>query len=71
MSPKITEQTSTSSGIWEGLEALVREHVQRLIQALLEEEVTAFLRRPKSTRRAAVDAPQGYRNGHGKPDGWP
>jgi putative transposase len=46
---------------------LVREHVQRLIQARLEEEVTAFLGRSKSTRRAAVDAPQGYRNGHGKP----
>ena len=67
MSQKITEQISTSSGMWEGLEALVREHVQRLIQALLEEEVTAFLGRPQSTRRAAVDAPQGYRNGHGKP----
>jgi putative transposase len=67
MSQKSTEQTATSSGIWEGLEALVREHVQRLIQALLEEEVTAFLGRPQSTRRAAVDAPQGYRNGHGKP----
>jgi putative transposase len=46
---------------------LVREHVQRLIQARLEEEVTAFLGRSKSTRRAAVDAPQGYRHGHGKP----
>ena len=36
------------------IEALVREHVQRLIQALLEEEVTAFLGRPKSRRRAAI-----------------
>ena len=67
MSQQITEQTSTSSAMWEGLEALVREQVQRLIQALLEEEVAAFLGRPQSARRAAVDAPLGYRNGHGKP----
>jgi putative transposase len=45
--------------MWEGLEALVREQVQRLIQALLEAEVAAFLGRPKSARRAAVDAPLG------------
>jgi putative transposase len=67
MSQQIIEQTSTSSAMWEGLEAWVREQVQRLIQALLEEEVAAFLGRPKSARRAAVDAPLGYRNGHGKP----
>ncbi len=59
MSQQITEQTSTSSAMWEGLEALVREQVQRLIQALLEEEVAAFLGRPNSARRAAVDAPLG------------
>jgi putative transposase len=31
----------------------------------LEEEVTEFLGRPTSARRAAVDAPRGYRHGHG------
>jgi putative transposase len=67
MSQQITEQTSTSSAMWEGLEALVREQVQRLIQALLEEEVAAFLGRPQSARRAAGDAPLGYRHGPGKP----
>jgi putative transposase len=45
----------------------VREQVQRFIQALLEEEVTALLGRPKSAHRAAVDAPAGMRNGYGKP----
>jgi transposase-like protein len=33
---------------------------------VLEEEVTDLLGRGKSERRAAVDAPAGYRNGHGK-----
>jgi putative transposase len=33
----------------------------------LEEEITALLGRPKSVRRAAVDAPTGLRNGYGKP----
>jgi len=33
---------------------------------VLEEEVTELLGRAKSERRAAVDAPGGYRNGYGK-----
>jgi transposase-like protein len=45
----------------------VRAHIQRFIQTLLEEEVTMSLGRAKSVRRAAVDAPEGYRNGYGKP----
>ena len=65
------QQTTTyvvpSSDIWERLEAFVREHIQWFIQALLEEEVTALLGRPKSARRTAVDAPRGMRNGYGKP----
>lgn len=48
------------------MEAFVRAHVQQFIQALLEEEVTALIGRPKSARRPAVDAPTGYRNGYGK-----
>jgi putative transposase len=53
--------------MWERLEGFVREHIQRFIQALLEEEVTALLGRPKSARRAAVDAAVGMRNGYGQP----
>jgi putative transposase len=67
MEQKTTRQPSSSSQMWERLEAFVREQVQRLIQALLEEEVTALLGRPKFTRRAAVDVPEGMRNGYGKP----
>lgn len=36
MEQKTTPQASASSRIWERLEAFVREHVQQLIQALLE-----------------------------------
>src|SRR5262245_10677518 len=59
--------TSPSSTLWDRLEAFVREQVQQCIQALLEEEITALLGRPKSARRAMVDAPKGMRNGYGKP----
>jgi putative transposase len=59
------EQKTTE--MWERLEVFVRGQVQRFIQALLEEEVTALLGRAKSVRRAAVDAPKGLRNGYGKP----
>ena len=34
---------------------------------MLEEEVTELLGRSKSERSTVVDAPAGYRNGHGKP----
>lgn len=67
MKEQSTAKGSTSSHVWEHLEEFVREHVQRFIQALLEEEVTELVGRPKSVRRTAVDAPAGYRNGHGKP----
>jgi hypothetical protein len=39
---KTRTHTVPSSHLWEQLEGLVREHVQRFIQALLEEEVTAL-----------------------------
>ena len=52
---------------WETLEAWVRERARDMIQRALEEEVTELLGRVKSERRAAVDAPPGYRNGYGKP----
>ena len=40
MEQKTTTQPSSSSQMWERLEAFVREQVQQFIQALLEEEVT-------------------------------
>lgn len=52
---------------WEALEGLVRQKAQEFIQHILEEEVTELLGREKSERRGVVDAPAGYRNGHGKP----
>jgi putative transposase len=52
---------------WGTLETLLRQRIQGWVQDLLEEEVTELLGRSKSERRAAVDAPAGYRNGHGKP----
>lgn len=56
-----------STPTWETLEAFARAKVQAFVQALLEAEVTELLGRGKSVRRAAVDAPAGYRNGFGKP----
>jgi hypothetical protein len=44
----------------------VRGHIQQFLQRLLVEEVTIRLGRDKSVRRAAVDAPEGYRNGYGR-----
>jgi transposase-like protein len=67
MEQKTPTQPSASSELWERLETFVREQVQRLLQALLEEEVTALLGRPKSARRGAVDTAPGMRNGYGKP----
>jgi transposase-like protein len=67
MDQQTTSHASSSSPIWEHLEAFVREQVQRFIQTLLEEEITTLLGRPKSARRGAVDAPQGMRHGYGKP----
>jgi len=49
------------------LEVFARAGVQRLLQRVLEEEVDQLLGRCRYQRREAVDAPTGYRNGHGKP----
>lgn len=62
-----TREARTSRPSFADLEAWVREQVQAFIQGLLEQEVRALLGRGKSERRRAVDAPVGYRNGHGKP----
>lgn len=56
-----------SRHLWDHLEEFVRGHIQQFVQRLLVEEVTMRLGRAKSARRAAVDAPEGYRNGYGKP----
>jgi putative transposase len=61
------EVGAVSSPTWETLEVWARVKVQEFVQAVLEEEVTALLGRRKSERRAAVDAPAGYRNGYSKP----
>jgi hypothetical protein len=63
MAQKTTPPTSSSSQMWEGREGFVRAQVQRLLPALLEEAITAFLGRSQSARRAPV----GMRNGYGKP----
>ena len=62
----ITKAAGRQAVTWESLEGWVREQVQQLIQELLEAEVTELLGRSKSQRREAVDAPAGYRNGHGE-----
>ena len=56
-----------SKVVYEHLESHVRGQIQNWIQDLLEEEVQDLLGRQKHERREAVDAPSGYRNGHGKP----
>ena len=48
------------------MEDWVRSQVQRLIQELLEEEVTEFLGRAKSALRSDSDSDTGYRNGYGR-----
>ena len=67
MQEQSTGTRGESSNLWDHLEEFVRTHIQRFIQTLLEEEVTIGLGRAKSVRRAAVDAPAGYRNGSGRP----
>ena len=67
MSKEITGSGSASRPEWEQLEVWVRGQVQRLIQELLEEEVTEFLGRAKSARRSESDSDAGYRNGYAKP----
>ena len=66
MRKESTESRSESRPEWEQLEDWVRGQVQRLIQELLEEEVTAFLGRAKSALRSDSDSDTGYRNGYGR-----
>ena len=61
------EATAVSTVVWASLEEFARLKVQELIQALLEEEVTALLGRTRSQRREGLEGKPGYRNGYGKP----
>ncbi|MGH9671180.1 MAG: IS256 family transposase [Terriglobales bacterium] len=68
MKEKITSSESASRVCYETMEAHARQRVQEWLQDLLEAEVTEFLGRGKSQRRAQCDQPlSGYRNGYGKP----
>ena len=67
MKKKTPAVRATSMPTWETLEPYVRGKIQETLQSLLEEEVTSFLGREPSERRAAVDGSVGYRNGYGKP----
>ena len=64
MRKESTGSRSESRPEWEQLEEWVRSQAQRLIQELLEEEVTEFLGRAKSARRSDSDHDTGYRNGY-------
>ena len=66
MRKESTESRSESRPEWEQLEDWVRSQVQRLIQELLEEEVTTLLGRAKSALRSDSDNDTGYRNGYGR-----
>ena len=52
---------------FENLEAFARVKSEEWLLEILEEEITEHLGRGKSQRRKGIDAPNGYRNGHGKP----
>jgi putative transposase len=66
MTQKSTTPELKVSSTWDHLKDFVRAHVQQLIQALLEEEVTKLLGLTKSARREVIDTALGYRNGYGK-----
>jgi transposase-like protein len=61
-----TDQIEGSSAYWEQLEAFARLGVQKLLQQVLEEEITALLGRKRSERKDLVDSKEGYRNGYGR-----
>ena len=62
MSKKIGEGPVESRPVWETLESYARAQVRKVIQGLLEDEITEFLGRAKSERRVAAE-PAVYRNG--------
>ena len=66
MSNENIEYGTESRPEWSELEGWLRGSMQKLIQEVLEEEVTEFLGRAKSARRSEEDSDSGYRNGHGR-----
>ena len=67
MKQKTTATESASSVCYETMEAHARVQIQQWLQDLLEEEVSEFLGRAKSQRRAELEQPcAGYRNGYGE-----
>lgn len=61
-----TREDVESRAYWEQLEGFARLGVQKLLQQVLEEEITELLGRKRSERRDPVDTKEGYRNGYGK-----
>ena len=67
MKKKSTEERFGSREVWESLEEMARERIQKFVQELLEEEVTSLVGRDRSERRPPVnEEPPVYRNGYGK-----
>lgn len=67
--PDGSHPSNVGTIVWENLEAFARAEIQRFVQRLLEEEVTALVGRARSERREEHDpeaAPPVYRNGYGK-----
>src|SRR5579863_4628615 len=62
-----TEEIEESTTYWGQLESFARLGIQKLLQQLLEEEMTELLGRRRSERKNPVDSKEGYRNGYGKP----
>ena len=68
MKEKTTPSEPASRVCYDTMEAHARSCIQRWLQELLEAEVTEFLGRTKSQRRAELEeARPDYRNGYGKP----
>ena len=67
MSKRTTESIVRSSLEWGELEDWLRGSIQKLIQEVLEEEVTEFLGRAKSERRSETDSDSDYRACSGSP----
>jgi transposase-like protein len=66
MREKHTEETESKGIFYQQLEEFARGKIQEHLQDLLEEEVTQWLGREKSERKANVLEQPGYRNGYGK-----
>ena len=61
-----TASSEASRVTWESLGSFAREGIQKLLQGVLEEEVSELPGRERYERCSGVDAPRGYWNGYGK-----